>query len=109
MPEIRPTTILSRRHALQLMYKAGKTRAIGVSNFCDACLDCIAKGPAVGGAVVVPAVNQLQFHAGMPGSDPHGLFKRVHAARTCALLAACARHAHVRTVHLRVRMLMLRH
>ena len=64
-----------------------------VSNFCKPCLECIAsRGPppasfssakaAQGedetrdegkGDVVVPAVNQLQFHAGMPGSDPKGL------------------------------------
>ena len=35
--------------ALEAMYKAGKTRAIGVSNFCAACLDCI-----MGGSSEVP-------------------------------------------------------
>ena len=74
-----------------------------VSNFCKPCLECIAsRGPLLASFssakgedetrgeeegegeglwenagepadVVVPAVNQLQFHAGMPGSDPKGL------------------------------------
>lgn len=44
---------------------AKKVRAIGVSNFCASCLECLAKqtdGP-------VPAANQLQLHVGM-GADP---------------------------------------
>ena len=54
--------------ALEKRYREGKTKAIGVSNFCKPCLDCIAET-----ATVVPAVNQLQFHIGMPGTDPNGL------------------------------------
>lgn len=54
--------------ALELMLKRGKTRAIGVSNFCAECLKCIAQTDAV-----IPAVNQLQFHVGMPGPNPAGL------------------------------------
>ena len=54
--------------ALEAMYKEGKTRAIGVSNFCPACLRCLALA-----SNVTPAVNQLQFHAGMGGADPRGL------------------------------------
>jgi diketogulonate reductase-like aldo/keto reductase len=54
--------------ALEKRYKEGKTKAIGVSNFCQPCLECIAEI-----ATVVPAVNQLQFHVGMPGEDPNGL------------------------------------
>ena len=70
--------------ALELMYKAKKTRAIGVSNFCPACLECIAKT-----STIVPAVNQvdhiilvfkhyascvqLLYHVGMANvSDPTG-------------------------------------
>ena len=53
---------------LEEMYKAGKTRAIGVSNFCPACLECLAKA-----SNVTPAVNQLQFHAGVGSADPRGL------------------------------------
>lgn len=51
--------------ALEHMYQANLTRAIGVSNFCSACLDCIAD-------MTLPQVNQLQFHVGM-GADPSGL------------------------------------
>jgi 2,5-diketo-D-gluconate reductase A len=57
--------------ALEKMLKAKKTRAIGVSNFCQACLDCIAKT-----SQTVPAVNQLLYHVGMDGSaDPAGLIE----------------------------------
>lgn len=34
-------------------------RAIGVSNFCAPCLECLAKV-----SETVPAVNQIQFYAG---------------------------------------------
>jgi diketogulonate reductase-like aldo/keto reductase len=53
--------------ALEDAYNAGKARAIGVSNFCVSCLECLAKTQTV-----PPAVNQVQFHVGM-GSDPQGL------------------------------------
>jgi diketogulonate reductase-like aldo/keto reductase len=59
--------------ALEKRYEEGKTKAIGVSNFCKPCLDCIAET-----ATVVPAVNQLQFHIGMPGTDPNGLISECH-------------------------------
>ena len=56
--------------ALEQRLAEGKTRAIGVSNFCVPCLECLA-----GASTTVPAVNQLQFHAGMAGGDdPKGLF-----------------------------------
>jgi len=42
----------------------GKTRAIGVSNFCQSCFKCL-KGRT-------PAVNQIQLHVGM-GHNPEGL------------------------------------
>ena len=45
---------------MEQMYKANKTRAIGVSNYCKACLDCIAKT-----GTIVPHVNQIQLHVGM--------------------------------------------
>merc|ERR1712107_242026 len=45
----------------------GKVRAIGVSNFCQSCLEkLLAK------ASVVPAVNQIKYHVGMT-SDPEGI------------------------------------
>merc|ERR1712157_141394 len=49
------------------LYKQGKTRAIGVSNYCGSCLDCLMES-----ATVTPAVNQIKLHAGM-GPDPAGL------------------------------------
>jgi hypothetical protein len=40
-----------------------------VSNFCKACLECIAVGPdGITPAKVSPAVNQIQFHVGMPSA-----------------------------------------
>jgi 2,5-diketo-D-gluconate reductase A len=47
---------------------AGKARAIGVSNFCPSCLDCILAQPGV----EAPVVNEVQYHIGM-GPDPSGL------------------------------------
>merc|ERR1711881_474460 len=47
--------------------KAGKAKAIGVSNYCQSCFECILKN-----ATVVPAVNQVQYHVG-EGADPIGL------------------------------------
>eukprot|EP00937_MAST-01D_sp_MAST-1D-sp2_P006213 g6213.t1 len=42
------------------MYKQGKARSIGVSNYCVACLDCLAKT-----STIQPHVNQVRLHAGM--------------------------------------------
>jgi diketogulonate reductase-like aldo/keto reductase len=53
--------------AMEDFYKAGKAKAIGVSNYCISSLKCIAEK-----ATVTPAVNQVQFHIGM-GADPAGL------------------------------------
>jgi diketogulonate reductase-like aldo/keto reductase len=47
------------------MYKQGKAKAIGVSNYCPSCFECLKGG-------VVPAVNQIQLHVGT-GADPEGL------------------------------------
>ena len=55
--------------ALEKIYAANKSRSIGVSNYCGTCLDCLAHS----GAKIVPHVNQIQYHAGMPGADPTGL------------------------------------
>jgi len=51
--------------AVTAAYHAGKARSIGVSNYCRACLDCLAQ------AEVQPMVNQVQVHVGM-GPDPEG-------------------------------------
>jgi len=50
--------------AMEEFYKAGKAKAIGVSNFCPSSIECIMEK-----ATVTPAVNQVQYHVGM-GVDP---------------------------------------
>ena len=75
--------------ALTLRYRQGKTKAIGVSNFCQDCLDCLAaanssssssssdSSSSFSEAPVVPAVNQLQFHVGSArlSTDADGLIR----------------------------------
>jgi diketogulonate reductase-like aldo/keto reductase len=53
--------------AMEDFLKAGKTRTIGVSNYCPSTFECLLEK-----ATVVPAVNQVQYHIGM-GTDPIGL------------------------------------
>jgi diketogulonate reductase-like aldo/keto reductase len=53
--------------ALEDFYKAGKAKAIGVSNYCLSSYACIAETQTV-----TPALNQIEYHVGM-GSDPKGL------------------------------------
>merc|ERR1719174_756450 len=53
--------------AMEEFYKAGKAKAIGVSNYCPSSLDCIMQT-----ATVTPAVNQVEYHVGM-GVDPIGV------------------------------------
>ena len=77
--------------AYEKLYKAGKAKAIGVSNYCVSCFECLVGAP---GVTVVPcapclllltpltraliravgsrAVNQIAFHVGM-GADPEGI------------------------------------
>jgi diketogulonate reductase-like aldo/keto reductase len=50
--------------AMEEFYKAGKAKAIGVSNYCPSSIECIMQT-----ATVTPAVNQVQYHVGM-GVDP---------------------------------------
>lgn len=50
--------------AYEKLYKAGKAKAIGVSNYCPSCMKCLLQS-----ATVVPAVNQFDLHIGM-GADP---------------------------------------
>mmetsp|Transcript_27246 Transcript_27246/g.63986 ORF Transcript_27246/g.63986 Transcript_27246/m.63986 type:complete len:361 (+) Transcript_27246:79-1161(+) len=47
------------------VYKNKQIRAIGVSNYCSACFQCLT------GSEVMPMVNQVQLHVGM-GADPQG-------------------------------------
>jgi len=53
--------------AMTDFYKAGKARAIGVSNYCPTCMDCLKD------AEVQPMVNQMMYSLGM-GVDPQGRF-----------------------------------
>jgi len=53
--------------AMEEFYKAGRARAIGVSNYCQSEVECLLQK-----AEVTPAVNQVQYHVGM-GEDPRGL------------------------------------
>eukprot|EP00656_Telonema_subtile_P031850 TRINITY_DN3488_c0_g1_i2.p1 TRINITY_DN3488_c0_g1~~TRINITY_DN3488_c0_g1_i2.p1 ORF type:complete len:345 (+),score=74.48 TRINITY_DN3488_c0_g1_i2:100-1134(+) len=50
--------------ALSTLLAANKTRALGVSNYCVSCLECL---KAAGG--ITPALNQVEYHVGQ-GSDP---------------------------------------
>jgi len=56
------------------MYKAGKARAIGVSNYCESCLQPLLADESTPN----PAVNQLQYHVGM-GLDPEGIVSYLKA------------------------------
>ena len=59
--------------ALEQLYHANKTRAIGMSNYCQDCIECVLKN-----ATVKPMVNQMQYHIGM-GADPSGLIDYCHS------------------------------
>lgn len=63
------TKDLGQWKAYEKLYKMGKAKAIGVSNYCVSCFECLVGAP---GVTVVPAVNQIQYHVGM-GSDPAGI------------------------------------
>lgn len=60
---------LGQWKAYEKLYKAGKAKAIGVSNYCKSCLECLL---GQDGVTVTPAVNQIELHVGM-GIDPEGL------------------------------------
>jgi diketogulonate reductase-like aldo/keto reductase len=49
-------------------YKAGKTRAVGVSNYCQNCFDLCLKNQ---GFEVMPHIHQIQYHLGA-GTDSKG-------------------------------------
>lgn len=54
--------------AMTEFYKAGKARAIGVSNYCPDCFDCL------DGVEVYPHVNQVMMQVGW-GADPRGILE----------------------------------
>lgn len=68
-PEADCARLRAQWRALEAAYEAGKARAIGVSNFCPSCFECLQqKAAIVGGepsaadppARIVPAVNQVR-------------------------------------------------
>ena len=58
-------TIAGQWEAIEDFYRAGKARAVGVSNFCPKAFAALAN------ATIQPAVNQIMLHAGL-GDDPDG-------------------------------------
>lgn len=52
--------------AMVEFYKAGKAKAIGVSNYCPSCFECLKDSD------VFPMLNQVMYHIGM-GADPGGI------------------------------------
>jgi len=52
---------------MEQLYAENKARAIGVSNYCPSCFECLFKA-----SKQVPMVNQIEYHVGM-GPDPIGL------------------------------------
>jgi diketogulonate reductase-like aldo/keto reductase len=53
--------------AFEDIYAQKKARAIGVSNYCQSCFECLFQN-----STIIPAVNQVNYHVGM-GDDPIGL------------------------------------
>ena len=47
------------------LLRAGRTRAIGVSNYCASCLRCLEADSLDAAESSVPSVNQIQVHVGM--------------------------------------------
>ena len=54
--------------AYQQLRASGKVKAIGVSNFCQSCFECLGSTTAAD----TPAVNQIQVHVGQGSKDPGG-------------------------------------
>jgi diketogulonate reductase-like aldo/keto reductase len=53
--------------ALEALYAAKRAKAIGVSNYCKTCLQCIMET-----ATILPMVNQIQYHVGMGSPAEYG-------------------------------------
>ena len=77
--------------ALEQFYRQNKTRAIGVSNYCTACLQCLMET-----ATVAPMVNQMETHLGIP-SNNHGLRPFCHTNNI--VLEAYSPLAHGKVLH----------
>ncbi|KAL7534319.1 hypothetical protein ACHAWF_004794 [Thalassiosira exigua] len=62
-----PAVIRSQWKVVEEALAEGRTRSVGVVNYCPSALEAV-----LDGAKVVPAVNYIMVHAGM-GKDAHGL------------------------------------
>jgi len=51
------TKIQEQWRALEKLYANNKTRAIGVSNYCQECVECVLEN-----STITPMVDQMQFH-----------------------------------------------
>jgi diketogulonate reductase-like aldo/keto reductase len=78
--------------ALEDFYKMNKTRAIGVSNYCKECIQCILET-----AKINPMVNQMETHVGIP-YDNYGL--RSFCKEQGIALEAYSPLAHGKVLHL---------
>lgn len=61
--------ISAQWEAVSEAYSKKQLRAVGVSNYCSACLDCFSSMPKT--PAVLPMVNQVHYQVGM-GADPQG-------------------------------------
>jgi len=65
--------------AMEEFYKAGKAKAIGVSNYCPSCFECLKK------TEIFPFINQVMFHVGMgpkSGMDEIVKYHEAHGVTT---------------------------
>jgi diketogulonate reductase-like aldo/keto reductase len=79
------------------LLRAGRTRAIGVSNFCASCLQCL-ESDSLGAADSTPSVNQIQVHVGMGANaenltrycDSRGIVVQAYSPLAAgAIITAC--------------------
>ena len=66
---------------MEKYYWQGRLNAIGVSNWCQRCFECL-KGS--NRTSVTPMVNQIQYHAGMGSADPDGLISYCKTEGVCS-------------------------
>lgn len=83
---------------MEAFQRAGKTKAIGISNYCIPAVQAILET-----ATIKPAVNQILYHAGM-GMDPESIvsFSQLHGITLSAFRAtdvASARIVHGEPYH----------
>ena len=54
--------------AFSELREEGRVRSIGLSNYCPSCLECLLDSES-DGEVVIPAVNQVQYHVGYAAAN----------------------------------------